>query len=128
MSKVKKYLPFLIYMMIWSFYILFAWFNQHPGQMIDTSLFVLYLLLPAAACIISIIYGQSQHHYIYLMTLFFGFMELLGYHLGFIHMTFTDIERILIPSTEIVLYGFVPSIVGILIGKYITRRNRYSVL
>lgn len=125
MNKIKEYFPFLIYMMIWSIYILFAWFYNHPGQMIEVSLFVLYLLLPAIAFMISMVYGQSQHKYIYLMTLFFGIMELLGCYLGFVHLTLTDFERVLVPSTEILFYAFVPSIVGTMVGKYITRRNRY---
>ena len=34
MKKLKKGIPFLIYMMIWSLYILFAWSRTHPGQII----------------------------------------------------------------------------------------------
>lgn len=59
MKKLKKGIPFLIYMMIWSLYILFAWSKTHPGQIIEVSLFILYLVLPASAFIISVLYGQS---------------------------------------------------------------------
>ena len=41
MKKLKKGIPFLIYMMIWSLYILFAWSRTHPGQIIEVSLFIL---------------------------------------------------------------------------------------
>lgn len=68
MKKLKKGIPFLIYMVIWSLYILFAWSRTHPGQIIEVSLFILYLVLPASAFIISVLYGQSDHRAIYLLT------------------------------------------------------------
>lgn len=61
MKKLKKGIPFLIYMLIWSLYILFAWSRTHPGQIVEVSLFILYLVLPASAFIISVLYGQSDH-------------------------------------------------------------------
>ena len=127
MKKLKKGIPFLIYMMIWSLYILFAWSRTHPGQIIEVSLFILYLVLPASAFIISVLYGQSDHRAIYLLTLFFGMMELLGCYLSFIHVSLTDIEKILAPSTEIVLYGVFPSLLGIMIGQDINKKNRYKM-
>ncbi|WP_329772979.1 hypothetical protein [Catenibacterium mitsuokai] len=127
MKKLKKGIPFLIYMVIWSLYILFAWSRTHPGQIIEVSLFILYLVLPASAFIISVVYGQSDHRAIYLLTLFFGMMELLGCYLGFIHASLTDIEKILAPSSEIVLYGVFPSLLGIMIGQYINKQNRYNL-
>ena len=127
MKKLKKGIPFLIYMMIWSLYILFAWSRTHPGQIIEVSLFILYLVLPASAFIISVLYGQSDHRAIYLLTLFFGMMELLGCYLGFIYVSLTDIEKILAPSSEIVLYGVFPSLLGIMIGQYINKQNRYKM-
>ena len=127
MKKLKKGIPFLIYMLIWSLYILFAWSRTHPGQIIEVSLFILYLVLPASAFIISVLYGQSDHRAIYLLTLFFGMMELLGCYLGFIYVSLTDIEKILAPSSEIVLYGVFPSLLGIMIGQYINKQNRYKM-
>lgn len=127
MKKLKKGIPFLIYMMIWSLYILFAWSRTHSGQIIEVSLFILYLVLPASAFIISVVYGQSDHRAIYLLTLFFGMMELLGCYLGFIHVSLTDIEKILAPSSEIVLYGVFPSLIGVMIGQYINKQNRYNL-
>lgn len=127
MKKLKKGIPFLIYMLIWSLYILFAWSRTHSGQIIEVSLFILYLVLPASAFIISVVYGQSDHRAIYLLTLFFGMMELLGCYLGFIHVSLTDIEKILAPSSEIVLYGVFPSLLGIIIGQYINKQNRYQM-
>ena len=127
MKKLKKGIPFLIYMMIWSLYILFAWSRTHPGQIIEVSLFILYLVLPASAFIISVLYGQSDHRAIYLLTLFFGMMELLGCYLSFIRVSLTDIEKILAPSSEIVLYGVLPSLLGIMIGQYINKQNRYNL-
>lgn len=127
MKKLKKGIPFLIYMLIWSLYILFAWSRTHPGQIIEVSLFILYLVLPASAFIISVVYGQSDHRAIYLLTLFFGMMELLGCYLGFIYVSLTDIEKILAPSSEIVLYGVFPSLLGIIIGQYINKQNRYQM-
>ena len=127
MKKLKKGIPFLIYMLIWSLYILFAWSRTHPGQIIEVSLFILYLVLPASAFIISVLYGQSDHRAIYLLTLFFGMMELLGCYLGFIYVSLTDIEKILAPSSEIVLYGVFPSLLGIIIGQYINKQNRYQM-
>lgn len=123
MKKLKKGIPFLIYMLIWSLYILFAWSRTHPGQIIEVSLFILYLVLPASAFIISVVYGQSDHRAIYLLTLFFGMMELLGCYLGFIYVSLTDIEKILAPSSEIVLYGVFPSLLGIMIGQYINKQR-----
>lgn len=127
MKKLKKGIPFLIYMLIWSLYILFAWSRTHSGQIIEVSLFILYLVLPASAFIISVVYGQSDHRAIYLLTLFFGMMELLGCYLGFIHVSLTDIEKILAPSSEIVLYGVFPSLIGVMIGQYINKQNRYNL-
>ena len=127
MKKLKKGIPFLIYMMIWSLYILFAWSRTHPGQIIEVSLFILYLVLPASAFIISVLYGQSDHRAIYLLTLFFGMMELLGCYLRFIRVSLTDIEKILAPRSEIVLYGVLPSLLGIMIGQYINKKNRYNM-
>lgn len=127
MKKLKKGIPFLIYMVIWSLYILFAWSKTHPGQIIEVSLFILYLVLPASAFIISVVYGQSDHRAIYLLTLFFGMMELLGCYLGFIHVSLTDIEKILAPSSEIALYGVLPSLLGVMIGQYINKQNRYKM-
>ena len=54
-------------------------------------------------------------------------MELLGCYLSFIHVSLTDIEKILAPSTEIVLYGVFPSLLGIMIGQYINKQNRYKM-
>lgn len=127
MKKLKKGIPFLIYMVIWSLYILFAWSKTHPGQIIEVSLFILYLVLPASAFIISVLYGQSDHRAIYLLTLFFGMMELLGCYLSFIRVSLTDIEKILAPSSEIALYGVLPSLLGIVIGQYINKQNRYNL-
>ena len=127
MKKLKKGIPFLIYMVIWSLYILFAWSKTHPGQIIEVSLFILYLVLPASAFIISVLYGQSDHRAIYLLTLFFGMMELLGCYLSFIRVSLTDIEKILAPSSEIALYGVLPSLLGIMIGQYINKQNRYNL-
>lgn len=121
MKKLKKGILFLIYMVIWSLYILFAWSKTHPGQIIEVSLFILYLVLPASAFIISVLYGQSDHRAIYLLTLFFGMMELLGCYLSFIHVSLTDIEKILAPSSEIALYGVLPSLLGVMIGQYINK-------
>lgn len=114
-------------MVIWSLYILFAWSKTHPGQIIEVSLFILYLVLPASAFIISVLYGQSDHRAIYLLTLFFGMMELLGCYLSFIYVSLTDIEKILAPSSEIALYGVLPSLLGIMIGQYINKQNRYNL-
>lgn len=127
MKKLKKGIPFLIYMMILFLYILFAWSRTHSGQIIEVSLFILYLVLPASAFVISVLYGQSGHRAIYLLTLFFGMMELLGCYLGFIHVSLTDIEKILAPSSEIVLYGVFPSLIGVMIGQYINKQNRYNL-
>ena len=127
MKKLKKGIPFLIYMVIWSLYILFAWSKTHPGQIIEVSLFILYLVLPASAFIISVLYGQSDHRAIYLLTLFFGMMELLGCYLSYIHVSLTDIEMILAPSSEIALYGVLPSLLGVMIGQYINKQNRYQM-
>lgn len=127
MKKLKKGIPFLIYMMILFLYILFAWSRTHSGQIIEVSLFILYLVLPASAFIISVVYGQSDHRAIYLLTLFFGMMEMLGCYLGFIHVSLTDIEKILAPSSEIALYGVLPSLLGVMIGQYINKQNRYKM-
>ena len=86
-----------------------------------------HVVLPASAFIISVLYGQSDHRAIYLLTLFFGMMELLGCYLSFIHVSLTDIEKILAPSSEIVLYGVLPSLLGIVIGQYINKQNRYKM-
>ena len=77
MKKLKKGIPFLIYMMIWSLYILFAWSRTHPGQIIEVSLFILYLVLPASAFIISVLYGQSDHRAIYFILWYDGATWLL---------------------------------------------------
>ena len=105
MKKLKKGIPFLIYMMIWSLYILFAWSRTHPGQIIEVSLFILYLVLPASAFIMSVLYGQSDHRAIYLLTLFFGMMELLGCYLSFIHVSLTDIVAECLKTVEASLYS-----------------------
>ena len=86
-----------------------------------------HLVLPASAFIISVLYGQSDHRAIYLLTLFFGMMELLGCYLSFIHVSLTDIEKILAPSSEIALYGVLPSLLGVMIGQYINKQNRYKM-
>ena len=64
MKKLKKGIPFLIYMMIWSLYILFAWSRTHPGQIIEVSLFILYLVLPASAFIISVLWSVRSSCYL----------------------------------------------------------------
>lgn len=48
-------------------------------------------------------------------------MELLGCYLSFIHVSLTDIEKILAPSSEIALYGVLPSLLGVMIGQYINK-------
>lgn len=68
MKKLKKGIPFLIYMLIWSLYILFAWSRTHPGQIIEVSLFILYLVLPASAFINYISTLWSVRSSCYLLT------------------------------------------------------------
>ena len=94
MEKLKKGIPIShLYDDLVFIYFYFAWSRTHPGQIIEVSLFILYLVLPTSAFIISVLYGQSDHRAIYLLTLFFGMMEILGCYLSFIHVSLTDIER-----------------------------------
>ena len=122
-SQKKLTLTILLttYLGIWAFALIVFWFFISGSDAMGYSLVFLWIILPVATLIISLLIGKNNHlgKGKWLMPIAFGVMHMLAEYATFSvrNMMAISFTRINTPHLELIFIGAVLSVIGLGIGN-----------
>lgn len=121
------------YLGVWAFVLVVFWFFTEPTDALGYSLVFLWIILPVATLVISLLIGINNHFgkQKWFLPIAFGFMHMLAGYATFSvkNMISINFTRINTPDFDIMLLGALFSIIGLGIGslvchiKYRVKKN-----
>lgn len=122
-SQKKLSMTILIatYLSIWAFALIVFWFFISGSDALGYSLVFLWIILPVATFVISLLIGKNNHWSKgkWLTPITFGIMHMLAEYATFSvrNMISISFTRINVPQFELILIGAVVSAIGLGIGS-----------
>ena len=120
-GKLSQTILLATYLGIWAFALIVFWFFVSGSDAMGYSLVFLWILLPVATFVISLVIGKNDHFgkQKWLMPFAFGVMHMLAEYATFSvrNMIAIGFARINMPHLELVLIGAFFSVVGMGIGS-----------
>jgi len=121
-ERLEKNVGLIIYLVVWAALFCWFWLGQRilTGNEAIYALGAFYVLLPASALVVSVMYGGGGGKFRYIIPIILGLLEML---LGF--LTF-DLANILSNGKwnlwnnldwSLCLFSLVPSLLGVAIGE-----------
>ena len=113
----------IIYLIICLASILSFWIIPNLDAFVY-SIFILYIISPISILMISISMSRSiKSKKKYLIPILFGIMHMLIEYLTFSLANMISFDKINQPEYIMILYGFIISIIGYLIGDYLKKKQ-----
>lgn len=111
------------YLGIWTFALIVFWFFISPSDAMGYSLVFLWIVLPVATLVISLLIGKNNYlgKQKWLLPIAFGVMHMLAEYATFSvrNMIAIEFTRINVPQFEMILIGALFSAIGLGIGSFI---------
>lgn len=115
----------LLYLGVWLLSLAFYWFFLSPSDAMGFSLVFLWLLLPAAAFLLSILIGRYQlwGKAGWLAPLLFGLMYMLAEYATFGAGNMLSFHHLNLPEWSMLAKGAAVSLAGIVVGRTVFQRS-----
>ncbi|MDY2937859.1 MAG: helix-turn-helix transcriptional regulator [Fusicatenibacter sp.] len=129
-KKLSMTILIATYLGIWAFALIMFWFFINGSDAMGYSLVFLWIILPAATFVISLLIGKNNHwgKGKWLAPITFGIMHMLAEYATFSmrNMIAISFTRINVPHFELILVGAIISAIGLGIGSlsYHMKSNR----
>lgn len=121
--SLSQIILFATYLGIWAFALIVFWFFISPSDAMGYSLVFLWLILPVATLVISLLIGKNNYFgkQKWLLPVAFGVMHMLAEYATFSisNMVATEFARINAPQFEMILIGALFSFLGLGIGSLV---------
>jgi len=123
-NRLRKILPILIFVSIWTFCILFFWIFSGATDAAVFSIFVFWGILPVTSLIISVIIGKDDFRSLTKagVVALIGIMYMLCEYFTFSLANMVAFDKLNLPNLEALFGGILVSAIGMGIGclaKYI---------
>ena len=113
------------YLGIWAFALIVFWFFISASDAMGYSIVFLWIILPVATLVISLLIGKNNYFgkQKWLLPILFGVMHMLAEYatFGMKNMIAIEFTRINVPQFEMILIGALFSAIGLGIGSLIDR-------
>lgn len=129
-KKLSMIILIATYLGIWAFALIVFWFFISGSDAMGYSLVFLWIILPVATFVISLLIGKNNHwgKGKWLTPIAFGAMHMLAEYATFSvrNMIAVEFTRINVPHFELILIGAIISAIGLGIGSlaYRVKSNR----
>lgn len=131
-NKLSESIIISVYLAIWAFALIVFWFFTSGSDAMGYSLIFLWIILPVSTFVISFLIGKNDYFgkIKWITPSICGIMHMLAEYATFsmANMITVDFARINIPHFELILFGAIFSIIGLIVGlgveKIQKRRNK----
>lgn len=131
-NKLSESIIISVYLAIWAFALIVYWFFTSGSDAMGYSLVFLWIILPVSTFVISFLTGKNNYFgkMKWMTPIICGIMHMLAEYATFsmANMITIDFTRINIPHFELIMFGAVFSIIGLIVGlgvdKIQKRRNK----
>lgn len=127
-NRFSKLILILSYLVIWAVAVIVFWCFTGEADAMGYSFMYLWIILPAATFVISLLISRNNFwgRYKWLGSIGFGLMYMLGEYATFSMANNTAFNRINVPDFSMMAAGAVISFIGMGIGHLLYLRNRRS--
>lgn len=127
-DRFSKLILILSYLVIWAVAVIAFWCFTGEADAMGYSFMYLWIILPAATFVISLLISRNNFwgRYKWLGSIGFGLMYMLGEYATFSMANNTAFNRINVPDFSMMAAGAVISLTGMGIGHLLYLRNRRS--
>ena len=127
-DRFSKLILILSYLVIWAVAVIVFWCFTGEADAMGYSFMYLWIILPAATFVISLLISRNNFwgRYKWLGSIGFGLMYMLGEYATFSMANNTAFNRINVPDFSMMAAGTVISFIGMGIGHLLYLRNRRS--
>lgn len=127
-NRFSKLILILSYLVIWAVAVIVFWCFTGEADAMGYSFMYLWIILPAATFVISLLISRNNFwgRYKWLGSIGFGLMYMLGEYATFSMANNTAFNRINVPDFSMMAAGAVISLTGMGIGHLLYLRNRRS--
>lgn len=127
-DRFSKLILILSYLVIWAVAVIVFWCFTGEADAMGYSFMYLWIILPAATFVISLLISRNNFwgRYKWLGSIGFGLMYMLGEYATFSMANNTAFNRINVPDFSMMAAGAVISLTGMGIGHLLYLRNRRS--
>lgn len=127
-NRFSKLILILSYLVIWAVAVIVFWCFTGEADAMGYSFMYLWIILPAATFVISLLISRNNFwgRYKWLGSIGFGLMYMLGEYATFSMANNTAFNRINVPDFSMMAAGAVISLIGMGIGHLLYLRNRRS--
>lgn len=127
-DRFSKLILILSYLVIWAVAVIAFWCFTGEADAMGYSFMYLWIILPAATFVISLLISRNNFwgRYKWLGSIGFGLMYMLGEYATFSMANNTAFNRINVPDFSMMAAGAVISFIGMGIGHLLYLRNRRS--
>lgn len=127
-DRFSKLILILSYLVIWAVAVIAFWCFTGEGDAMGYSFMYLWIILPAATFVISLLISRNNFwgRYKWLGSIGFGLMYMLGEYATFSMANNAAFNRINVPDFSMMAAGAVISFIGMGIGHLLYLRNRRS--
>ena len=115
-----------VYLGIWAVSVLFFWLLTGPSDAMGYGIVFLWLVLPVAAFVISLLIGRGGYggRQGWLLPLIFGTMHMLAGYATFMLANMLSVGILRLPQPSLLLKGTIISAAGFWFGALTRRRRR----
>lgn len=127
-NRFSKLILILSYLVIWAVAVIVFWCFTGEADAMGYSFMYLWIILPAATFVISLLISRNNFwgRYKWLGSIGFGLMYMLGEYATFSMANNTAFNRINVPDFSMMAAGTVISLTGMGIGHLLYLRNKRS--
>lgn len=127
-DRFSKLILILSYLVIWAVAVIVFWCFTGEADAMGYSFMYLWIILPAATFVISLLISRNNFwgRYKWLGSIGFGLMYMLGEYATFSMANNAAFNRINVPDFSMMAAGAVISLIGMGIGHLLYLRNRRS--
>lgn len=126
-NNFSKLLLILSYLMIWAIAVIAFWCFTDETDGIGYSLMYLWIILPAATFVVSLLISKNNHwgKMKWLGSIGFGIMYMLGEYATFSMANNVAFNKVNVPEFSMIIAGTVISLIGMAIGHLLyIKRNK----
>ena len=119
-NKLSFSILMVAYLVIWAAAMIEFWFLMDGSDAMGFSLMFLWILIPGATFVISLLIGRNNYlgKYNWFCCLYFGAMYMLADYGTFKVANMITFNNINYPEFELLLFGALISVCGLLLGRF----------
>lgn len=127
-NRLSKLILVLAYLVIWAIAVIVFWCFTDETDGIGYSLMYLWIILPVATVVISLLISKNNYwgKYKWLGSILFGIMYMLGEYATFSMANNVAFNKINVPEFGMILTGAIISLIGMGIGHLLYLRRGHK--